>query len=156
MKDNRKIINDLIVILFNNILTIEEKYLREKGIKSLSMNEVHVIEAIHEDREKTMTSVSTRLMITLGTLTTSINKLEKKGFVRRKRDVIDRRIIRLSLTEMGEIINKIHEDFHSHLVDKILENVKPDEDEILMKSLEAISEFFKRMKDKYTEKLKGE
>ncbi len=156
MIDKRKVINDLIVLLFNNVLIIEEKYFKEKGIKSLSINEIHVIEAIYEDKEKTMTSVANRLMVTIGTLTTSISRIEKKGFVIRKKDDADRRIVRISLTEMGEIVNKIHTGFHDFLVNNILENIKPEEDEVLIKSLGAISNFINRMKEQYTTKYKGE
>ena len=43
------------------------------------MNEVHVLEAIEKTDEPTMTNIAKRLRITVGTLTTSMNRLVEKG-----------------------------------------------------------------------------
>ena len=45
MDDTRHTLNELLVDLFNYILLIEEKNLRDQGVK-LSMTEVHILEAI--------------------------------------------------------------------------------------------------------------
>ena len=78
-------INELLVQLFNDILQIEEKSLKEGIISDLSITEIHTIEAIGMYAEKSMSEVAQILKITVGTLTTAINKLIKKGYVERKR-----------------------------------------------------------------------
>ena len=45
MDDTRHTLNELLVDLFNYILLIEEKNLRDQGVK-LSMTEVHILEAV--------------------------------------------------------------------------------------------------------------
>ena len=78
--NKKEIINTLLVDLFNHILRIEEESLQKLGVK-LTMTEVHVLEAIELSENKTMTEVANRLNITLGTLTTSINRLVRKTWL---------------------------------------------------------------------------
>lgn len=95
MEKGKKILNELLVQLFNDILQIEEKSLKNGPLSDLSVTELHTIEAIGMYKERTMTEVAQDLKITVGTLTTAINKLIKKGYVDRKRIEEDRRVFLL-------------------------------------------------------------
>ena len=79
MEKGKKILNELLVQLFNDILQIEEKSLKNGPLSDLSVTELHTIEAIGMYKERTMTEVAQDLKITVGTWTTAINKLIKKG-----------------------------------------------------------------------------
>lgn len=79
----RDVLNTLLVDLFNDILKIEASVLKEGEFNDLSVTEMHIIEAIGLDREMTMTEVARDLEITVGTLTTAINRLIKKEYVER-------------------------------------------------------------------------
>ena len=49
MTDNRGVLNNLLVKLFNDILRIEEKSLKKsEELSDLSVTEIHTIEAIGE------------------------------------------------------------------------------------------------------------
>nr|WP_267471851.1 MarR family transcriptional regulator [Turicibacter sanguinis] len=111
------------------------------------MTEIHVIEAIRKCEPSTMGTVSKRLMITMGTLTTSVNRLVEKGYVTRKRDVNDRRVVLLDLTEKGQSVFEIHEAFHEDLVNAALKDLEFRED--LVQSLESIYRFFKKLQEKH-------
>ena len=80
-----EILNKLLVQLFNDILHIEEKAIKSTGIDNLSITEIHTIDAIGTEGNKTMGEIANNLRITVGTLTTAINRLIKKGYVERKR-----------------------------------------------------------------------
>ena len=112
MERSRKVVNDLLTDVFNQILILEERNLTEHDAVDVTMTEIHVIEAIRKCEPATMGTVSKRLMITMGTLTTSVNRLVEKGYVTRKRDVNDRRVVLLDLTEKGQKVFEIHEEFH--------------------------------------------
>jgi DNA-binding MarR family transcriptional regulator len=62
------VLNELLVNIFNQILSIEAESLRQHGV-TLSMSEVHVLEAILKTSEPNMGSVAKRLRVTIGTLT---------------------------------------------------------------------------------------
>lgn len=84
MRKIEDILNKLLVQLFNDILQIEEKSLKNTQFTDLSITEIHTIEAIGLDRSRTMGEIAHDLRITVGTLTTAITKLIKKGYVERK------------------------------------------------------------------------
>lgn len=127
--------------LFNKILYLEEKDLESRNI-DLTMNEMHTLEAIDDVEEATMNNVANKLMITAGTLTTAIKKLETKGYVKRERDENDGRITRLKLTSKALYVLAIHEKFHDEMVSHILKDLDENEEEVLMSALLKIQDFF--------------
>ena len=139
----KQVINELLVEVFNHILSIEGQTLRERGIK-LSMNEVHVLEAIKKTSEPTMSNIARRLRITVGTLTTSANRLVEKGYAKRHREIEDKRKVIVSLTKKGVDVLKIHDQFHLEMIDATFSDMKLEEDEVLLQSLENLSEYFKK------------
>ncbi|HEY8435836.1 MAG TPA: MarR family transcriptional regulator [Haloplasmataceae bacterium] len=145
-RDNRQLLNELLVELFNYILLLEERNLKKNGLKGLSINEVHIIEAIKKTETPSMSEVANRLMITPSTLSTSVNRLIQKGFVKSERSKEDRRVVLLSLTEKGQEAFRIHEEFHKKMINQILIQTNFNEDELLIQSLKNLMEFFKQLK----------
>ncbi|WP_008826991.1 MarR family winged helix-turn-helix transcriptional regulator [Haloplasma contractile] len=144
--DSKQVLNELLVDLFNHILLLEERNLKNNDLKDLSMTEIHVIESIGKSDYKSMSEVAKRLMITVGTLTISVNRLVQKGYVSRQRSEKDRRVVLVDLTEKGQDAFEIHEDFHKKMIEKILKNTKIAEDELLIGSLQNVIEFFDQFK----------
>ena len=142
MDDTRHTLNELLVDLFNYILLIEEKNLRDQGVK-LSMTEVHILEAIQKSESNMMSAIAKRLMVTQGTLTVSTSKLVKKGYVERVKDEKDKRIVRLTLTEKAESVIGIHDQFHEEMIEKLLNELELDKEEELIRSLKNLMKFFK-------------
>ena len=131
----RDVLNTLLVDLFNDILKIEASVLKEGEFNDLSVTEMHIIEAIGLDREMTMTEVARDLEITVGTLTTAINRLIKKEYV-------DRRVVLIKLTEKGDEAFKSHADFHDDMIKSIMKELPKDEEEILITALKKMVNFF--------------
>lgn len=140
--DARKVLNELLVDIFNQILVIEERYHRVHGIK-LSMTEVHTLESITKSESRTMGDVASLLRITQGTLTTNVNRLTHKGYVYRTQDDQDRRIYRLGLTEKGEAVMAIHNQFHEEMVERLLLYINDGSE--LVEAVARINVFFKDM-----------
>jgi len=138
----KQLINELLVEVFNQILSIEADVLKKQGVK-LSMTEVHVLEAIRNTEIPTMGNIAHRLRVTLGTLTTSVNVLVKKEYVRRYRDEKDRRKVYLELNSSAIKVLSIHDSFHEDMLSSIIDDLSIDENEVLVKSLENISDYFK-------------
>jgi DNA-binding MarR family transcriptional regulator len=142
MVSPKQVINELLVDVFNQILSIEGVTLKKWGVK-LSMTEVHVLEAIRNSEIPTMGNVASKLRVTLGTLTTSVNVLVKKNYVTRYRDESDRRKVLLELGDTAVEVLKIHDKFHDEMISSLFNDLELEKDEVLMKSLENISEYFK-------------
>lgn len=139
---NRKVINELLVMLFNDILEIEEKALQQGELKDLSVTEIHTIEAIGMYKPRTMTEVANDLGITVGTLTTAITKLVKKGYVERTRGEEDRRAVMIALTRKGKLAYRVHDKFHQEMISETIGGLTDEEEEVLVKSLDKINKFF--------------
>lgn len=137
------VVNELLVETFSDIFQIEQRALKEGVLKDISVTEVHTIDAIGMYAHRTMSEVAQDLRITVGTLTTAINKLLKKGYVDRKRGEEDRRSVIITLTRKGKLAYRIHERFHSNMVHATIDGLNEEEEEVLIKSLEKLNNFFK-------------
>ena len=135
-------LNEVLVRIFRNINTVEEQALRTEEYKDVTINDIHVIEAIGMEEQKNMTTVAKSLHVTTGTLTISINSLVKKKYVERVRSEEDRRVVLVSLTEKGKKAFLHHRQFHDKLVNEIVEQLSDEEKHVLEKALNRINQFF--------------
>ena len=76
-----QVLNELLVQLFKNIMEIEEKYLITPEYKDISVNDMHILEAVGVKEPKSMSAVAKLMSVTTGTLTRSIDGLSEKGYV---------------------------------------------------------------------------
>lgn len=141
--DINQTLNELLVGLFHDIMTIEEKAVRKGSLKDVTVNDMHVIEAIGMEKSKNMSTVAKALGVTMGTLTISVNSLVKKGFVERVRSEEDRRVVLISLTAKGKTAFKSHQKFHEEMIQSIVGQLDEDEKKVLEKSLSKLNIFFK-------------
>ena len=77
--EHYKMLNDILVNLFNEILGIEEKALTSSEFRDISVNDMHILEAVGTEEPRSMSSVAKSLSVTVGTLTIAMNNLVKKG-----------------------------------------------------------------------------
>lgn len=139
----KSILNELLVSTFNEILTIEQTALKSGELNDLSVTEIHTIEAIGMYKARTMSEVAADLRITVGTLTTAINNLVKKGYVERQKDENDRRVVKVILTKRGKLAYRVHEKFHTDMIKATIEGLSEEEEQVLARALEKLNDFFK-------------
>ena len=139
---NYEVLHDILVRLFQEILDIESKALITSEFKDISVNDMHIIEAIGEKEPKNMSTVAKIMSVTVGTLTIAINSLVKKGYVHRERSEEDRRVALISLTEKGRKANAHHQKFHDGMIQAVLKDLDEDQQKILVKSLMNLRGFF--------------
>lgn len=140
--NTRQTLNELLVDLFNFILQIEEKYLRDRGV-NLSMSEVHILETVNKEKNNTVTSIADAMLVTKGTFSTNASRLIKKGYLIKYRDAEDGRIVRVEITDKAREVLDIHAGFHEQLIDRTIEDLELTEDEVLNQSLFSILKYFK-------------
>ena len=98
---------------FNKSLITEE-------FNDISVNDMHVIEAIGLEEPQASSVVARRLDITMGTLTKAIDGLNDKGYVNRVRSEQDKRVVLLSLTEKGMAAFHHHAMFHRDMIQALI------------------------------------
>ncbi|HCU0018511.1 TPA: winged helix-turn-helix transcriptional regulator [Enterococcus faecalis] len=146
MEPNLETVNDYLVSVFNDILTIEESELKKSQFNDLSITEMHTIEAIGIYKKKTSSEVAKELSITVGTLTVAINNLVKKGYVERLRSEDDRRVVKLGLTKKGKLLFRVHQHFHREMVKNILKGMEQEEEQALLRALKNLHDFLQEYK----------
>ena len=73
-------LNELLVRLFNHVMTAEGKAIITEKFKDISNNDMHIIEAVGIQEPKSVSTIARSLGVTVGTLTVNMNNLEKKGY----------------------------------------------------------------------------
>lgn len=142
MEQGKEVLNHLLVVMFNQILNIEEKALKKGPFSNLTLSELHVIEAIGLDATLPMSAIAAKLDVTVGTLTIAMNSLVKKGYVSRVRSESDRRVVLICLTDNGKEAYMHHSAFHKEMIDYTMSVISPEEGDILIKALEKITDYF--------------
>ncbi|MGP1504051.1 MAG: MarR family winged helix-turn-helix transcriptional regulator [Eggerthia catenaformis] len=106
---------DVLTNVFKLAMKTQEDYLKNSKFPELSLTEIHVIEAAAKEPFPTMSNVSQRLKITLGTLTTNVKTIIKKGFLYKETYENDKRFTFLRLTSKGFEALEVHDEFHKEI-----------------------------------------
>ncbi len=139
-----KIINDALVRAYDGVLKVEQAALKRSRFHDLSVAEIHTIQAIGASHAKSMSEVAAKLGVRMATLTVCITKLVRKGYVLRRRDDTDRRVVLIELTHTGKVADRMHAIYHSKMIRYTLADMSEAEQDVLVKALDKLSDFFER------------
>ena len=139
-------INGYLTDIFNRVLTIEEESLKQSKFSDLTVKEMNTIDVIGSATTTIASDIAKKLMVTISTVTTSINKLERKGYVTRDRSSEDRRVVHISLTKRGEIIYRAHRKFHKAMVNRFVQGISDDDTKILSMGLRNLYDFLEEQR----------
>ena len=109
-------VNNILVKMFKDILDIEERALITSEYKDISVNDMHIMEAIGIQEPKNMSTVA--------------------------KAVSDRRVVLVSLSEKGEKAFLHHKIFHEKMVMAVLDDLNPKEPKDLTRALLKLQNFF--------------
>jgi len=138
-------LNNFFVTCFNSILRAEEKALESITGGTLSIKEIHFIEAVFKAQERgenCFSTVADYLGITMGTLTSSFSRLQKKGYLVKTQDKDDKRIYYIEPTRLAEMINKEHAAFHDRMIDGVIAAMPEKHMDYVVEALKALTDFF--------------
>ena len=134
-------LNTLLVETFNAILKVEEQSLRRATQESVTVTELHLLDAVAKDEQATISSLAAATKVTAGTMTTAVNRLEAKQYVERVREVADRRVVRVRLTEKGRALAYAHKRFHRRMARAVVQGLPEPEIDVLTRAMENIRNF---------------
>ncbi len=141
-----KAVNTVQVKYFRNVMNIEEEALITGEFTDITINDMHVIEAIGAGEPKPSSVVAKTLSVTMGTLTKSIDRLTRNEYVLRERSEEDKRLALLSLTEKGMRADAHHQNFHKEMIKAALAQFNEQETKILLESLGGLADYFSEQK----------
>jgi DNA-binding MarR family transcriptional regulator len=99
-------------------------------------SEIHMLKAIKENEGIHVAGLANYLGLTKGSISEITNKLEKKGLIKKEKDIYNQLKILLKLTPQGEVAHVNHLKLHEEYDDIIIEILKnePEEKIIFLKS----------------------
>ena len=148
-QEYKQIVNDILVDIFNDILKVEHKAIDAFAPTPLTMSEMLIIEAVGKMTDLQMSEIARKLRVTLPTLTVSVDRLEEKGYIQRRRSDQDRRRVTIVLTPKGQKAFDDHAAFHAQMVDALFDNLGIDKMPVLMDSFSKLRDFFKENAERF-------
>ena len=146
MKIELKKLNDVLTLVYQNIKIEEEGFLKKKHIH-LTLSEIHTLDTISNARDKSITGLAHKLKITPGTFSICVDKLIKKGYIKRVNDDLDKRKVLIDITSKSLPVLESHLAFHETILSYSLKSLDIDINK-LTKSLEEINNYLEEMGDK--------
>ena len=136
----------------NLTMVIEERTLDRENIPDLTLGELHVLEVFNQEAAIPMTKAANQLKITVGSLTTCVNRLVKKEYLIRERDAVDHRVIKVSTTQKAKKVLKEHDKFHQEILLGVLDGVTIRDATKVMAQFERTLENYINPKEKNYDK----
>ena len=120
--------------ILDYVLLTEEVALSKGYFADLSVAELHTLDAIGPYGDRSMSETAAILGVTTGTLSVAVDRLVKKEYIQRRRDEIDRRVVRICLTRSGKLAYRMHGKFYTLLVRRLMGSLN-DEQQMLLKNM---------------------
>lgn len=143
-KGANRMLNELLVSLFNNVMEVETRAVITEEFKDITNNDMHILEAIGIDEPRSMSTIARSLNVTVGTLTTNMSSLEEKGYILRQRSTTDKRVVLVTLTEKGKKAFYHHRNFHRHMIHTLIRDLDENEMKVLISCLNKLNRFFEK------------
>jgi MarR family transcriptional regulator, 2-MHQ and catechol-resistance regulon repressor len=128
----RKCTNQPFLLLMQTSKAIQERIRDEMSKNKLSITEFSVLEVLFYQGKQTIQQIGTRILISSGSMTYVIDKLEQKGIIKRNDCKEDRRVIHITLTPEGMDMMENIMPKYQDMVDSIFEDLTEDESELMI------------------------
>ncbi len=115
-----------------------------KGVPS-RMSQLKALSAFNEDREYTMGELSRKVMVKMPSMTEMVDRLESEDIVVRLRDTVDRRVVKVRLTEKGKKVYREFVEKRRKEMAAMLDKLSEKDQIKLVKSLENVSSVIKKI-----------
>src|SRR5512133_1412746 len=106
----------------------------------LTAPQIHALLWLGHDGPLTMGELARRISVTDKTVTGVVDRLELDGFLRRKRDAADRRVVRARATDRGAAVSRDIEDGVTEKLVQLLGLLAPEDRRALVGILERLTE----------------
>ena len=126
---------------YNSVFSKIEKHIQKFD---LSLSEFGVLEMLLNTGEQSVQKIAEKILVTSGTITYVLDKLQRKGLISRKKCEKDKRVFYITLTSNGEtFISEVfmeHTRFLEALFQDLDRNQKKETVSNLLSLIEAVSE----------------
>lgn len=113
----------------------------------ISISQSHILDTLAEEGDLTMQQLARRMFKSVSTMTRVVAQLVRRGYVKRRQDPEDRRIVHVSVTPQGKaIVAAVHRDL-IETQKAILQSIPPHQWSGAFKVLEALAHGARRWQE---------
>jgi len=113
----------------------------------ISISQCHILDTLAADGDLTMQQLAKRMFKSVSTMTRVVGQLVRRGYVKRRQDPEDRRVVHISITPQGKaIVAAINRDL-IETQKAILQSIPPDQWAGAFKVLEALAQGARRWQE---------
>ncbi|MGE8077411.1 MarR family winged helix-turn-helix transcriptional regulator [Peribacillus loiseleuriae] len=134
-----KCTNQAYLELMQTSKAIQECIKMEMMNYKINITEFSVLEVLYFKEKQTIQQIGKSILISSGSMTYVIDKLEQKGFIKRVDCPDDRRVIHVVLTENGMNLMKKIMPKHRQLIHGMFGDLTDDESHTMVKLLKKVS-----------------
>ncbi len=132
--------NQPFLVLMQTSKAIQERLRLEIAKSNVSLTEFSVLEVLYHKGKQTIQQIGSSILISSGSMTYVIDKLEQKGLLKRNACPEDRRVIHVTLTDNGlDLIKKIMPR-HQEQVDYMFGALNNDDSQAMVRYLKKVNE----------------
>jgi DNA-binding MarR family transcriptional regulator len=106
----------------------------------LTENQASVLDHLHSTRPTTLSKLAEHMGVGRSTMSTTITRLVKRGYVARKGDKRDRRVVGLTLTSAGKRIQDQNTVLNPALVRQMFKLMEPEEADRALAGIERLAQ----------------
>jgi len=134
-------VKDFFIEFTNRVISFDTRKLRF----DFNLSQLKAISAFKEDKDYTMGELSRNIKVTMPSMTEMIDGLEELGIVERWRDVEDRRVVRVKLTEKGKQMRKEFMVRRREELENIFSKLSVEDWDELINSLEKARQILQKI-----------
>jgi MarR family 2-MHQ and catechol resistance regulon transcriptional repressor len=128
----------LFVVLSKAYKTLMERAIKDMKQYGLSPSEFMVLEVLYTKGRIPLQQIGEKILITSGSITYNIDKLEKKEYLKRVPCKDDRRVIFAEITEAGNVFFSRIFPEHAAMIHSLSNGVTPDEKKAAIELLKKL------------------
>ncbi len=126
------------VVMNRALRSVEKPLRRQVEAHGLSFTEFGVLEVLLHKGPLPIGEIGNRILLTSGSMTYVIDKLEQRGLIDRRACEEDRRIIYAELTEQGRTLIETVFSEHAALIRRLMQELRPAEKETVTNLLKRL------------------
>ena len=126
------------------------KGINPKGLLKINLTsaQIKLLTCFSDKDELTMTELSRNLSVSMPTMTAMVDRLVNSKMVERERGSIDRRVVKVRLTDAGEKILKKLTRIRRKEMEKVLMNLNKEEMKNYLTSIEVVAQLLTKARQR--------
>lgn len=125
--DNREQSLKLLVVLSKAYKVVMDRAVKDMKRNGLSAAEFSILELLYHKGRTPLQRIGDKILVTSGTITYTVDKLEEKGYLKRVACQEDRRVTYAEITEQGqELFDQIF-PAHADMIEALMNGLTAEE-----------------------------